>query len=152
MARVVREKEMDVSLDCLSKVITDFESYPQFLPEVVSVQVDSGASANKKRVQFGLEIIKRFQYTLEFTMNSKEEISWKLIESNFFKTNEGRWVLKPMGSDRTFACYELEVGFGFFVPGWVSKKLTEVNLPRMLDHFEERAKQLAQNSNHASLV
>jgi hypothetical protein len=42
----------------------------------------------------------------------------------------------------TWVKYELEVGFGFLVPGWITKKLTESNLPQMFDKFETRAKEI----------
>lgn len=141
MSRVSKEKEMAVPRDVLFEVITDFDSYPQFVSEVVGVKVVPGPTADKKRVTFELEIMKRFEYTLEFNI-SPEEVKWSLVESNFFKTNEGRWLLSPVGKDKTHATYELEVGFGFLVPGWVTKRLTETSLPKMLDNFEERAKAL----------
>jgi ribosome-associated toxin RatA of RatAB toxin-antitoxin module len=95
-----------------------------------------------QRVIFELEVMKRFQYELEFNIIPGKEVTWHLVESNFFKKNEGRWGLASLGADRTHVQYEVEVAFGFFVPGWVTKKLTEVNLPKMLDSFEGQAKKV----------
>jgi ribosome-associated toxin RatA of RatAB toxin-antitoxin module len=138
--KVVKEKEMGVSTDALWKVITDFESYPDFVDEVVLAKKVSGGKG--QIVQFELEVVKRFQYTLEFHTVEKKELSWKLVESNFFKKNDGRWLLKDLGGNRTHATYEVDVGFGFMVPGWVTRKLTEVNLPKMLEAFESRAREV----------
>lgn len=139
MAKVVRQKEMPVPLSLLYQVIVGFESYPEFLPEVVSAkiikQTDHSAS-----VKFELEIVKRFSYSLDFKMEENRSVSWKLIESDFFKMNQGKWLLKPADGHSTSVDYELEVAFGFLVPGWVTKKLTEINLPKMFDQFESRAK------------
>lgn len=142
MARIMREKLMEVPTAALFKAITDFESYPKFLSEVVGAKIMPGGTKTKQRVEFELEVVKRFKYTLEFQMKGKEQVSWKLVDSNFFKTNEGMWQLSPKGDGQTDVHYELEVGFGFLVPGWISKKLTETNLPRMLDSFESQAKTL----------
>ena len=139
MARVTREKEMNVPREYLANAITAFEFYPEFLPEVVSVKRLSGGTTERQKVAFELEIVKRFQYTLEFEIRGLDEVSWRLGESNFFKINEGRWQLKALTAERTHVTYEVEVGFGFFVPGWITKKLTEVNLPKMLESFENRA-------------
>ena len=79
---------MKVSPKSLFQAITEFESYPKFLAEVVGVKRLPGATATKIRVEFELEVVKRFQYTLEFKIKGKEEVAWKLVESNFFKTNE----------------------------------------------------------------
>ncbi len=129
---------MAVPREALYQVITDFDSYPEFVGEVVSVKVLPGATKSKMKVAFELEIVKKFQYTLEFTLKENEEVSWSLVESNFFKTNTGKWILKDAGKGKTDATYELDVAVGFLIPGWISKKLTETSLPRMLDNFETR--------------
>ncbi|MBI1859919.1 MAG: hypothetical protein HYR96_03255 [Deltaproteobacteria bacterium] len=136
MATVVRDKAMGVPLKSLFETIIDFESYPQFLPEVVSAKATG--KGKKVRVDFELEVIKRFEYTLEFVISEPTEVKWSLMKSNFFKTNDGLWLLKEIPSG-VEAHYELEVAFGFLVPGWVTKKMTEVSLPTMFDRFEKRA-------------
>ena len=140
MAKVTREKEMNVPVRYLARAITEFEAYPKFLPEVVSVSRVPGGTAERQKVVFELEVVKRFSYTLEFWIQGHEEISWHLDGSNFFKVNEGKWRLRAVDENRTYVNYEVEVGFGFFVPGWITRKLTEVNLPKMMDSFEGRAK------------
>lgn len=142
MPAVVREKVMAVPKSALFKVITDFEKYPEFVDEVVSVQLLDGSTGTKKKVKFELEVIKRFDYVLEFELKGEEEVSWKLVSSNIFKKNEGKWSLKDGGANKTDVTYSLDIGLGFLVPGWVSKKLTETNLPKMLDGFESRAKKV----------
>jgi coenzyme Q-binding protein COQ10 len=139
MANVIREKVIPVPVDALYAAITDFEHYPDFLPEVVAAKKIAGKDPNIVRVTFTLEVVKRFDYTLEFTMTPKTEVKWALIESNFFKTNTGRWGLKANGNE-TQVQYELDVSFGFLVPGWISRKLTEVSLPKMFENFESQAK------------
>jgi coenzyme Q-binding protein COQ10 len=142
-AKVTREKEMSVSVGDLWKVITDFERYPDFVEEVVAAKRQPKGKGPGEVVQFEIEVVKRFQYTLEFAQVEHKELTWRLVESNFFKKNDGRWLLKDLGGGKTHATYEVDVGFGFLVPGWVTKKLTEVNLPKMLDAFERRAKELS---------
>ena len=140
MAQVKRQKVMPVAAPALYATITDFENYPKILTEVKAAKVKPGGSACCKTVVFELEVIKRFSYTLEFKMTPQTEVSWKLIESNFFKTNSGSWKLKTRGAKQTAVEYALEVDFGFFVPGFITKTLTEVNLPKMFDAMEAAAK------------
>jgi ribosome-associated toxin RatA of RatAB toxin-antitoxin module len=141
MAKVVRDRLMAVPHGILYRAITDFEAYPKFLSEVVGAKIRPTKDSATVLVDFELEIVRRFAYTLEFSVKPEEQVGWRLVESNFFKTNEGLWKLTSDGP-KTQVHYELEVGFGFLVPSWVSKKLTEVNLPRMFDAFEERARSL----------
>jgi ribosome-associated toxin RatA of RatAB toxin-antitoxin module len=133
---------MGVSVEALRKAILDFEGYPTFLPEVVSARKRPQGTPECTYVDFELEIIKRFQYTLVFDSHDETEIRWHLHEGKIFKRNQGRWILRPQGQ-RLHATYELDVELGLYVPGWVTKKLTENNLPRLLENYEARAQQLA---------
>ncbi len=144
MAKVIREKKMAVSQEALFKTITEFEKYPDFLKEVVGAKVVGKRTPEKIRVQFEIEIVRKFIYILEFSIVSKNEITWKLVESDFFKQNEGRWILNSNGTHETAVHYELEVGVVFLIPSWISNKLTEVNLPKMFDSFESRARELSE--------
>jgi len=138
MAKVVQDKWMQVSPDKLYAAIADVTKYPDFLSEVVSSTVLPGATENGFRVKFEIEVVKRFSYTLEFMLEPRNRVHWKLIESDFFKKNDGKWELSPK-NDGTQVHYELDVEFGFLVPGWISRKLTEVNLPKMFESFEGAA-------------
>jgi len=138
--QIQREKVFQVPCETLYGVITDFSHYKSFLPEVVGSDVIENRDGKIIRVRFEIDMMKRFSYELEFTLTPLKEIGWKLVESDFFKTNQGRWLLQPQAQS-TLVKYELEVGFGFFVPGWITKKLTENNLPQMFDKFEKRAKE-----------
>lgn len=141
MSKVVQTKIMPVSMDTLLGVITDFERYPEFLPEVVGARTVSSGNG-KATVRFELDLIKRFNYILDFDLSGGNSVSWTLASSDFFKVNTGRWSLEPEGT-ATKATYELEVNVGFFVPSFVARTLTEVNLPKVLSQFEARALELA---------
>ncbi len=137
MAKTTAERIMPVPVKKLWKVIVDFEKYGEFLEEVISTKVEK--KRNVFLVHYEIEILKRFKYTLEFNMTPFTEISWKLIDGEIFKINNGRWLLREKSPNQTHVIYETEVTFGFYVPSWVIKKLTEVNLPMMLEAFEKRA-------------
>lgn len=140
--QIHREREFKVPVKALYRVITDFENYKNFLPEVVGSSIVSSKGEKEFRVRFEIDVMKRFSYELDFTLFPEKEVHWKLVESDFFKVNQGKWILSPNGN-HTQVQYDLEVAFGFLVPGWITKKLTESNLPSMFDKFEERAKKSA---------
>ncbi len=145
MAKVTREKEMDVSAEALADVILDFEHYPEILGEVKSATPTWSKAKKACSVNFELEVVKRFVYDLKFDVDYPSRVAWTLTKSDFFKENRGSWTLKSLGKKRCHVIYEVEVGFGFLVPGWITKKLTEVNLPKMLDKFETAAKERAKS-------
>ena len=136
MAAAVFEITMSVPKDLLWKVITDVNAYPQFVKEVVTARKENETSQSFDGF-FELELLKRFSYRLVFTRQGHEELHWKLAESDFFKKNEGFWKLEAEG-DHTKATYSLDVDFGFLVPSWVTKKLTQNQLPEMVKSFEKR--------------
>ena len=140
MAEVVRDKRMSVSQRALFSAITEFEKYPEFLNEVTGAKIIKRPSPDKVHVQFEIEVVKKFVYTLEFKLKNNSEVAWKLVESDFFKKNEGRWLLSADGDSKTAVNYELDVDVVFLVPGWIAKKLTETNLPKMFTSFESHAK------------
>lgn len=140
MPKVFQERTMQVSADALRRVILDFEKYPEFVSEVVTAKNRGPSASGGQLVDFEVEVLRRFRYTLEFDASKANEIRWRLVDSNLFTANEGAWVLKKVSDDETEVKYALEVGVKFLIPGWVAKKLTEVNLPRLLESFEERAK------------
>ncbi len=140
MAKVTKEKEMSVSAEALADVILDFENYPEILGEVKKAVPTWGNEKKDAKVNFELEVVKRFNYDLKFEIDYPAKISWSLMKSDFFKENRGAWIIKKLGEKRCHVTYEVEVGFGFLVPGWITKKLTEVNLPKMLEKFESAAK------------
>lgn len=140
MPGAVKEKLMTVSLESLRRAILEFDKYTDFLPEVKLSKVRPGGTPQKTLVDFEIEVIKRFAYTLEFDFSTEKEIRWRLHDGKIFTKNEGRWILEARGPKQTHATYELEIALNLFVPGWVTKKLTENNLPRLLDSYEERAR------------
>lgn len=141
MPKVVQDRTMNVSMESLRRAILDFGKYPEFLSEVVSAKPQSSSDGFQK-VDFEIEVIKRFRYTLEFDFSDQENIRWRLLDSNFFTANEGSWKLRAVSEKQTQVQYELNVGVKFLIPGFIAKKLTEVNLPRLLDSFEARAKEI----------
>jgi ribosome-associated toxin RatA of RatAB toxin-antitoxin module len=145
MPAVTREKTMPVSCEALYQAITKFEEYPEFLSEVTSAKTLSKKN-NKVIVDFELEVVKKFRYQLEFNLSVKDQVSWKLVESDFFKLNQGAWVLKSKTPTSTEVRYQVEVETGLFIPGFVAKKLTEVSLPKLLENFETRARKWERKS------
>lgn len=118
-------------------IISDYGSYPQFMPEVKRVSVIE-TTGEKKLVEYELSIIKTFRYQLWMFEKPNNEVSWKFHTGEMFKDNTGSWKLTDLGNGTTKADYELTAKFGVFVPGMIEKKLIESNLPSMMKQFKER--------------
>lgn len=120
------------------EVITDYESYPDFLKETKEVEVKK-KSGNNADVYFKVEVIKSVEYTLKMVGKPGKSVTWTLIEGSFFKKNNGSWELEEQKDGSTKATYsvDIEVG-GLFVPGAITKMLVGSSLPSMLESFKKR--------------
>lgn len=145
MPAVERTVEIDVPPAALMKVITDFASYPRFLPELDEALVLL-AEPRAWNVRFALRVIRRIEYTLRLVQESDTRLSWSLVEGAF-KSNDGSWDMEPIdGGTRTRATYAIDLDIGMFVPGSVLKTLLEHNLPATLAAFKARAESVQTGS------
>ncbi len=142
MPAVSRSVEIDVSPKVFYEVVTDFESYPEFLPEVKRVKV-LRHEEDVWEAEFEVSMIKTIKYTLELTGKPGKELSWTL-KSGFFKKNDGSWKLRSLDKGkRVEATYSVDIEVGMFVPKAIIDKLVEISFPKMLQQFKERAESLA---------
>jgi len=128
---------IDASREKVFDVISDFESYPEFLPEMKDVYVEE-ATAKEVVASFTLSLIKSIEYTLKIKLNKPTSVSWVLVEGEMMIRNTGSWKLKKLSAKKTEATYTIDVGFGLLVPSSVANMLVERSLPQMLENFRER--------------
>jgi len=119
------------------ETITDFESYPEFLPEMKDVVVEN-ESPKEIIASFTLNLVKEINYRLVLKLAKPSSVSWKLVDGDIMTENTGSWKLKKLSAKKTEATYSIEVGFGAFVPGFISNMLVSSSLPTMLNNFKKR--------------
>ena len=143
MPAASRSIVINVPPEHLFKTITDYESYPDFIPETLGVEV---LKRSKKKdgtrvseVKFDIKVIKQIDYTLRLTEEPNERVSWELVEGKIFKTNNGGWELKPAGKGKTEATYTVDITIGLLVPQAITNMLVGSSLPKMLEQMKERA-------------
>lgn len=138
MPAAQRTVEVGVSPDTLMAIITDFASYPTFLPEMEEATV-LRHEGDTWVVRFAIRIIRRIEYTLELRRVDPLHLTWSLVEGAF-RANTGGWALTPLDEGRrTRAEYRIDLDLGMFVPGSVLRTLLEHNLPATLAAFKGRA-------------
>lgn len=137
MAKAEQSIEIKATTKQCFDVITDFESYPDFLKETKGVKIEK-KSGNTTEVTFTLELIKKFSYTLKMLAKPTTNLSWSFVKGEIMKDNKGEWVLEDLGGGKTKANYSVDVNLGMFVPGAISKMLIGSNLPAMMDAFKKR--------------
>ena len=146
MPQAHRSIVIDVTPEQLVSVITDFEKYPEFLPEVSKLTVTNRTDKSAE-VHYEIEVIKKIKYSLRMDWqgeNGKYRIAWRLLNSDLLKKNEGAWELRPEGEGKTHADYSLDLQIGGFipVPAAITNKLAEQSLPALLNNFKTRAEKI----------
>jgi coenzyme Q-binding protein COQ10 len=122
------------------KIISDYESYPKFLPECKACHVVE-VKGNRKLVEMKINLIKNFTYSLWMTENEPNAINWEFAHGDIFKQLNGSWKLSDEAG-KTRATYAIDAKMGLFVPGPIAKGLIEVNLPSMMGSYHKRVEEL----------
>jgi coenzyme Q-binding protein COQ10 len=120
------------------EVITDFEAYPAFLPEMQEATILS-QSEDTWDVRFTVKVVRQFSYTLRLVKESPLRIRWTLVDGAF-KVNNGGWDLTPLDDgSATHAVYTIDLQVGMFVPGNILRSLVERSLPDTVTRFKEES-------------
>ncbi len=131
---------INVTPEVFFGVITDYEAYPDILPEMESAEILSRENG-VTTARFTLNLIKRVTYTLRLVEVPHEGLSWSLVEGPF-KVNSGHWRLESLDGGCTMAHYAVEVKVGVFVPASITNRMVGKTLPALLAAFKGWAEDL----------
>lgn len=133
--------QIKAPIQTVYRCITDFESYPQFLPDMKAVKV-VWIEDKEMEVHFHLNLIKAISYTLTFELDPPQGVFWKLKSGDLMKKNSGSWKLQMLNDDLTRATYAIDVELSLWVPKTVTQALVEKSLPQTLGRFKKRSEKL----------
>ncbi|MCY1022150.1 MULTISPECIES: type II toxin-antitoxin system RatA family toxin [Pyxidicoccus] len=119
-------------------VITQYDRYPEFLPEVKEVRA-ANRQGNTLELHYKVDVVKTIRYSIRVTEERPRRMAWSFIEGEMMKDNKGSWVLEPEGEGKTRATYNVEMALGLLVPKAVVNALVDTSLPKMLEAFKRRA-------------
>lgn len=123
------------------KIVSDYEKYPDFLPEVKSVKITKADGATKE-MEYSVSLVKTFKYKLKAKEQAPSKVEFEFIGGDVFKTMKGCWTIAPEGADKCKVNYTVEATFGLLVPGPMANTLVSVNLPIMINNFKNRIKKI----------
>ncbi len=139
MASAKHSKEMKAPREKVWKAISSYEQYPSFVDNVHKVKILSKNGATT-RVEYSIELMgKEIQYVLDHDESAlPNKMTWKIVESNFLKSNFGAWEISETASGCNVH-YMIDLEFKIPVPGFMLSGLIKTTLPKMLDSFEKQA-------------
>lgn len=126
---------IEASLDDVYQAIVDFQKYPKIFNAVKKVKV-AKKSASSPRVSLSLNILQRVDCTLDFKLTPKTSLTWKLVEGDMMKRNEGSWLLEEVGKNEIDVTYHLDIDLAMWIPAIVAEGLMKANALQMLKELK----------------
>jgi ribosome-associated toxin RatA of RatAB toxin-antitoxin module len=137
MAGAQRTITINATIEKCWSVISDYERYPEFLPEVKKIRT-LNRRGSEVDVQYEAEVVKIIKYTVHMKEEGPKKLSWSFIDGEFMKDNKGGWVLEDGGNGTTRATYNIAVEVGMLVPRTIVNALVDTQLPKLLENFKKR--------------
>lgn len=137
MASLNVEEVFKCKKEDLYAVITDYNKYSEFVPDVNQCVVIE-SEGNRHLVEYEVSLIKKFKYRLWTEENGSDEVSWSLESGDLFKVSNGFWKLSNQEDGKTLAKYHLEVEFKMFAPNVLLKKAINLSVPKMMKAYQQR--------------
>ncbi|WP_315774345.1 SRPBCC family protein [Rhodococcoides kroppenstedtii] len=121
-------------------VIADFPAYPDWVEAAKSVEVlEDGPNGRARRVRFVLDAgMVKDTYELEYDWAGDESVSWRLVEGQMQKSQEGSYRLGDRGDGSTEVTYELTVDLAIPMIGLFKRKAEKVITDTALKELKKR--------------
>src|SRR5687768_6929428 len=130
MAGASKSIVINAPRDKVFAIVTNYEKYKEFLPEVKSVRT-SDRKGNEVKVHYEVDVVKTIKYTLKMNEQKPDKVTWTFVEGEWMKDNHGHWQLEDAGEGKTKATYTIEMALGALVPKSIVAALVETSLPKM---------------------
>jgi uncharacterized membrane protein len=124
------------------EAITEYDSFPDWQAAVKEVEVLSRDAEGRGRdVRFAIDAkVKTVHYTLAYSYEAPHLITWDFVEGDV-KDVDGEYVFEDQRDGTTLATYSLAIDPGVWLPGPVSKVLTEQVMKRSVEDLKRRVEQ-----------
>lgn len=124
------------------EAIVDYESFPDWQNAVKDVEVLSRDGAGRGRdVRFTIDAkVRTVHYTLRYSYEPPHSITWDYLEGDV-EDVDGEFVFEDRRDGSTLATYSLAIDPGVWLPGPVTKVLTEQVMKRSVEDLKRRVEQ-----------
>lgn len=82
--------------------------------------------------------VRRLRYRARYALDPPAWMEWTLVDGDV-RAGGGEFLLEPLGERRTRATYRLGVELGFFVPGPLLRRGTQVLMGGVTQGLKRRA-------------
>lgn len=133
--------DIDASAAELMAIVSDVESYPEWLKDVKAVEVlgtDEQGRPTASRMTVDVTI-KEVTYELDYAYDGDERMEWTSRPGGDVKSIEGSYQFELNDEGGTTVTYDLAIDPGFRVPGFMLKKAAKHITSVALEGLKARA-------------
>lgn len=132
------------SLDEVWNIITDFNSFKDYLPHVVYYRPvcwkDNRLLVDCKVKVTGLN----FEYRLAYDINESDHATYWFFVSGPIRDSQGYWRIEPYDGQRVLVTYTTTLDIGRAMPGFLERIFAKSTFPDIFKSLRERVKVLRQ--------
>lgn len=134
--------EIKAPASVVYEVLTDFSEYPRFLRMVKGCRASTQSNGHVL-VEYTIEVVRRFAYSLQVVLEPGRRVAWELVDGEFLRENRGCWQLESLGPARTRLSYQLDLRLKTFIPRAIQNRLFATTLPDAMAQFRAEAERRA---------
>lgn len=132
--------EVDASPEELFAIVTDLESYPEWVEGVKAVEIhgtDEAGLPTSSTMTVDVKV-RTVTYTLTYEYEYPNVVSWTSEEGGDVRLVEGSYRFDE-GDDATLVTYDLSIDPGFPVPGFMIRQAQKAIMKAALDGLKRQA-------------
>jgi len=133
---------VEASVEDVWWIITDFDSFKEFLPHVVYYRPlfwkdDRLLVDCKVKLAFI-----NYKYRLSYIIDESEHSTYWFYESGPIHDTQGYWRVEPFDGKHTLVTYTTTIDVGSAVPDFIEKKMAKSTFPEIFHSLRSRVKEL----------
>jgi ribosome-associated toxin RatA of RatAB toxin-antitoxin module len=135
---------IDAAPAAVMDVIADFPAYPMWAKGVKEATVRSEQPDGRAgEVFFALDVAPiKDEYTLAYTWNGDQDVSWTLAEGKMLRALDGAYVLRDRGDGSTEVTYRLALDVSIPLIGMIKRKGEKILIDTALKGLKQRVESL----------
>jgi len=132
--------EIEAPAEAVMNEIADLEAYPDWTGSVKEVEVlERGADGRPALATFVLDAgVVKDTYTLSYTWNGNDSVSWTLVEAQILTAMDGSYRLSAGGEGTTRVEYVLTLDLKMPMIGMLRRKAEKVVTDTALKELKRR--------------
>ena len=141
----VQSIEIPASPEFIFEVLSDLESYPEWITAMRHVEIlEQDGDGHPRRVHFVVDaMIKVIAYDLDYTYEPPQRMSWTAVPGEDIREMVGSYQLTELEGGGTDVVYALMVEPEFKVPGFLRRQAEKQLIGTALRGLKKRVEELS---------